>query len=88
MQVECGWGELGEGRVWHAVACSVHLKVVEVCQVEDGVSCDFAENGVLAVQLLCGVQGDEELALVAVWQHSISACFSSTSQQASAQHTR
>ena len=65
----------------------LHLQVVEVCQVEDGVSCDLAEDGVLAVKLLRGVQGDEELALVAVRHDSVSSGFSSTSQQASAQHT-
>ena len=79
---------VGAGEVWGALrSMQLHLQVVEVCQVEDGVSRDFTEDGVLAVKLLRGVQGDEELALIAVLHHSIAASLSSTSQQTSAQHT-
>ena len=34
----------------------LHLQLVQVCQIEDGISSDLAKDGMLAVKLLCGVQ--------------------------------
>lgn len=62
------------------------LQVTQVCQVEDGVPGDLAKDGVLPVQLLCCIQGDEELAAVAVWDNRITRGLTSTCQQPSAEH--
>lgn len=62
-----------------------HLKLIEVSQVEDGVACDLAKDGVLAIELLGLIQGDEELAAVAVWDHCLAICLSSTCKQSPVQ---
>lgn len=59
-----------------------HLKLIEICEVEDGVPSDLAKDGVLAIQLLCRVQCDEELAAVAVWHNCLTTRLTSTCKQA------
>lgn len=67
-----------------ALCIKPYLQITQVCQVEDSLSCDLAKDGVLPVQLLCCIQGDEELAAVAVRDNCISSRLTSTGQQPSA----
>lgn len=78
----------GGGGAWKEAEGETHLQLVQVCQVKDGVPGNLAEDGVLAVQLLGGIQGDEELASVAVGHNSVPCRLSSTCQQASAPYTQ
>ncbi len=52
----------------------VHLQLVHVGQVVDRVARDLAEDGVLLIQTVRAVQGDEELAPIRVRRVGIGAC--------------
>ncbi len=59
-----------------------HLQVIEVHAIVDGLPGDLPKDGVLAVQVVAAVQGDEELAAVGVGR----SCIRARHQPPAAQH--